>query len=51
MSERIPRVKKKKTDVGVLILPNLSSLSYGSRAILLMGTPELRKFQTDKAVP
>lgn len=43
MSERVPKGKKKKTNVGVLILPNLSSLSYGSRAILLMGTPESEK--------
>lgn len=31
---------KEETNVGVLILVGLSSLSYGSRAILLMGTPE-----------
>lgn len=39
MSERAPKGKRKS----VLILPNLGSLSYGTRAILLMGTPELVK--------
>lgn len=42
MSERVPKAKR-KTNVGVLILPNLNSLSYGSRAILLMETPECVK--------
>ena len=35
--------EKEKTNVGMLILSNPSSLSCGSRTLLLMGTPEFLK--------
>ena len=40
--------EKEKTNVGMLILSNPSSLSCGSRTLLLMGTPEFLKFKKKK---